>query len=222
MKRFKQLVLSGIIFSMVASPTVFAEESSLTIDEAYQTKLEEVYEEELSYYIEMEYPAVFSYSLHDIDQNGIEELILLEDSIAKHVYTFDEEKEEVVFLEDLSAPFTHRDYILITEDGFIFRSGSNGASSGLYSGYKIEENGVEVEELYKFLWDYSVNSDKPYYKLDDPETFYTESEFLELVDSRYFVTEQDNMVEFESMELDYPIKDFPRVDDSPLSEGEKD
>ena len=119
MKWFKLLLLGSLGLSIVSPSYVFAEDQQVMIYEAYQQKIDEVYANELSTIKEYDSSTNFYYSLYDIDQNGIEELILSSDRTFRQVFTFNEASKEVVFLDDLTEYYDTRDYSVITPAGTI-------------------------------------------------------------------------------------------------------
>lgn len=202
MKWFSKLLIASLCLSYHSPFLISAESKDTSINAAYQKKIEEIYEEEISYYLSMNYPAEFGYSLYDIDQNGIDELLLLEDKQVKHIYTFMEATQEVIFLEDLSAQFTVRDYSLITTDGIVFKRGSNGAMFTVYSAYEFTDSGNNTQVIYDFTWEYIAHPDRPYYRTNQPNKFYTEEEFLDMINGRHFDTELQNAVKLEILPFD--------------------
>lgn len=216
MKYLVKFFLSSFLFFIAFPVNVSAEVETTILYEAYQAKLDDVYDNELSRYIESNYPGNFSYSLYDIDGNGIEELILLEGGV-KHIYTYDLNNNEVVFLKDASAPFTVRSYSYITHDGIIYNMSVGGASFSVYSAYEISDNGIDTHTLYEIAADYDKNAEKPYFKTDHPEQLFTENEFLQLVDGRYFDSERSHSVDLNTFPISYTLNnDASEIKSAPI------
>lgn len=205
MKWFKFLLLGSLGLSIASPSYVFAEDQQVMIYEAYQQKIDEVYANELSTIKEYDSSTNFYYSLYDIDQNGIEELILSSDRTFRQVFTFNEASQEVVFLDDLTEYYDTRDYSVITTDGTIYYMSAGGAMVSSYRAYQIDDSGVNTEEIYSFIWDANNNSDSPYYSKHQPDVLYNEDEFLNLVGGRYYDTERPNHVSYNRTPLEQPL-----------------
>ncbi|MBG9985246.1 hypothetical protein HYO62_10205 [Aerococcaceae bacterium DSM 111022] len=203
MKKFKwiillimvsQLMITGIFDSLVVAET--GEESNQIVLEAYQDVIDEVYDTQLKTIIEYNYPTPFYYALYDVDQNGVEELLLTEGGLVKSIYTYDQATDQVVYLEDASGNFTVRDVIMISNDGYIYQELVGGASLSEYRTYRIALDGVSTELVGHYVFDLNGNEAYPYYEVDNPSQRYTADEFSEVINHRWTRGSQADVTEY--------------------------
>lgn len=88
------------------------------------------------------------YAKIDIDNNGVEELIIADAGRILATYTVSNDKPVLVF----EGWNRNRYYIL--DNGTIFNSGSGGAAYGVFGYYRVSENGTELEPIDIYFSDY--------------------------------------------------------------------
>lgn len=103
-----------------------------------------------------------TYSIYDIDKNGIKELIVCANEAPGAIYTYDskEEKPVKIFFQDT----LERGSLSIYDNGVIFSQGSGGAFLHYYEFGKISNNGTSYEVIEKIEEEYTAENSNPTYK----------------------------------------------------------
>lgn len=125
------------------------------------------------------YPMQFFYCNYDIDNNGIDELLIGYDKDKIFdVYSFDDNnvlKALKLFKDETLA---ERSELIIFKNGVIKIHGSGGAEFGSENFYKFSDNGYTLNKIKEYIVDWELYPKTPYY--NDHE-FLTPKEFENMV-----------------------------------------
>ena len=107
-----------------------------------------------------------TYEYYDIDQNGVDELIVGASGAPGAIYSFNKNENKVVkvFFQDTME----RGDLSIYDNGVIFSSGAGGAALHYYEFGKISKDDASYELLEKIEEEYEMENEHPVYR--DVET----------------------------------------------------
>lgn len=107
-----------------------------------------------------------TYEYYDIDQNGVDELIVGASGAPGAIYSFNKSENKVtkVFFQDTME----RGDLSIYDNGVIFSSGAGGAALHYYEFGKISKDDASYELLEKIEEEYETENEPPVYR--DVET----------------------------------------------------
>lgn len=188
MKKFLLFMALFITWAHSQKNPVLAIDSKLK--ELYQVEIDKVYEEEILPLQESNYPAEFAYAFYDMNQDGFDELIMVENGSVKRIYSYQADRDRLVLHDACQGDFTYRISGFIDQKGHVYMVGSNGALDSVYLGCKFTEDGQNLEEFQEIIFNGRDYPNRPYYFSDQPELKYSWDELNQSLEGEWFEGDQ--------------------------------
>lgn len=122
-----------------------------------------------------EYAGDFYYALHDIDKNGVDELVIITNDMAIDVYTIKDAESFRLFDENW---FGERTFLYILNDGKIVVEGSGGAAMKGCEVYTIAQDGRTAVVKEAFYYDDATDEN---YMAANGYTKYSRNAYMEKI-----------------------------------------